>query len=41
LANDLGPAGKPVRILRVDSVPKLSAGKNDLQAIKKLFEEKR
>lgn len=41
LANDLGPAGKPVRILRVDGVPKLSAGKNDLQAIKKLFEEKR
>ena len=41
LANDLGPAGKPVRILRVDTVPKLSAGKNDLQAIKKLFEEKR
>ncbi len=41
LANDLGPAGKPVRILRVDTVPKLPAGKNDLQAIKKLFEEKR
>lgn len=41
LANELGPAGKPVRILRVDTVPKLPAGKNDLQAIKKLFEEKR
>lgn len=41
LANELGPAGKPIRILRVDSVPKLGAGKNDLQAIKKLFEEKR
>jgi hypothetical protein len=27
--------------LRVDTVPKLPAGKNDLQAIKKLFEEKR
>ena len=41
LGNELGPAGKPVRILRVDTVPKLPAGKNDLQAIKKLFEEKR
>ncbi len=41
LATDLGPAGKPIRILRVDTVPKLAAGKNDLQAIKRLFEEMR
>ena len=39
LANDLGPAGRPVRILRVDKLPKLFTGKPDLQAIKKLFEE--
>ena len=40
LGNDLGPAGKPVRILRVDKVPKLAGSKNDLQAIKQLFEER-
>lgn len=39
LANDLGPAGKPVRVVRTDGVPKLPSGKNDLQAIKRLFEE--
>jgi O-succinylbenzoic acid--CoA ligase len=39
LANDLGPAGKPVRLLRVDKLPKLSNQKNDLIAISKLFEE--
>jgi O-succinylbenzoic acid--CoA ligase len=39
LANDLGPAGKPVRLLRVDQLPKLTNQKNDLVAISKLFEE--
>lgn len=39
LANDLGPAGKPVRLLRVDKLPKLANQKNDLIAISKLFEE--
>jgi o-succinylbenzoate---CoA ligase len=39
LANDLGPAGKPVRVVRTDGVPKLPSGKHDLQAIKLLFEE--
>ena len=39
LANDLGPAGKPVRVIRTDGVPKLPSGKHDLQAIKRLFEE--
>lgn len=39
LANDLGPAGKPVRVIRTDGVPRLPNGKNDLQAIKHLFEE--
>ena len=39
LANDLGPAGKPVRVIRTDGVPRLPSGKHDLQAIKRLFEE--
>ena len=39
LANDLGPAGKPIRVVRTDGVPKLPSGKHDLQAIKRLFEE--
>jgi O-succinylbenzoic acid--CoA ligase len=39
LANDLGPAGKPVRVVRTDGVPKLPSGKHDLLAIKRLFEE--
>lgn len=39
LASDLGPAAKPLRIIRADRVPKLSSGKHDLQAIKRLFEE--
>ena len=39
LANDLGPAGKPIRVVRTDCVPKLPSGKHDLQAIKRLFEE--
>jgi O-succinylbenzoic acid--CoA ligase len=39
LANDLGPAGKPIRLLRVDKIPKTSSSKNNLEAIAKLFEE--
>ena len=39
LASDLGPAAKPLRILRADRVPKLTSGKHDLQAIKQLFEK--
>lgn len=39
LANDLGPAGKPVQVLRVDKLPKTANAKNDLLAIAKLFEE--
>lgn len=39
LADDLGPAAKPLRIIRADRVPKLSSGKHDLQAIKQLFEK--
>ncbi len=39
LADDLGPAAKPLRIIRADRVPKLSSGKNDLLAIKRLFEK--
>lgn len=38
LANDLGPAGRPVRILRADKLPKLANAKIDLIAIKQLFE---
>lgn len=39
LADDLGPAAKPLRIMRADRVPKLTNGKHDLQAIKQLFEK--
>lgn len=39
LASDLGPSGKPVRVIRVDKLPRLSNGKNDLQAIQNLFKE--
>ena len=38
LANLLGPAAKPLRIIRIDRVPKLENQKHDLIAIKKLFE---
>lgn len=38
LADELGPAAKPLRIIRADRVPKLSSGKHDLQAINRLFE---
>ena len=39
LAADLGPSGKPVRVIRVDKLPRLTNGKNDLQAIQNLFKE--
>ena len=39
ISNDLGPAGKPVRVIRVDKLPKTSNGKNELNTISKLFEE--
>ena len=39
LADELGPAAKPLRIIRADRVPKLSSGKHDLLAIKQLFEK--
>ena len=39
LAGELGPAAKPLRVIRADRVPKLSSGKNDLLAIKQLFEK--
>ena len=39
LAEDLGPAAKPLRIVRADRVPKLTSGKHDLQAIKQFFEK--
>lgn len=39
LADDLGPAAKPLRIVRADRVPKLTSGKHDLQAIKQLLEK--
>ena len=39
LANDLGPAGKPVRVIRVDKLPKTANAKNDLNAVAKLFQE--
>jgi O-succinylbenzoic acid--CoA ligase len=38
LADELGPAAKPLRIIRADRVPKLTSGKHDLLAINRLFE---
>lgn len=38
LANDLGPAAKPLRIIRADRIPKLSNQKHDLLAIREIFE---
>lgn len=40
LVHVLGPAGKPVRIVRVDKLPRLATGKVDLISIKQLLEEK-
>ena len=34
----LGPAAKPVRVIRVDRIPKLASGKNDLLTLKNFFE---
>jgi O-succinylbenzoic acid--CoA ligase len=34
----LGLASKPIRVLRVDRIPKLVSGKNDLLALKRIFE---
>ena len=39
LADLLGPAAKPLRILRVDHVPKLVSGKYDLLAAAELFKK--
>lgn len=39
LADELGPAGRPVRVLRLDKLSLLANGKTDLLAIKQLFEE--
>ena len=33
----LGVAGKPIRVLRVDRIPKLVSGKNDLLALQRIF----
>lgn len=35
----LGPAGRPVRVVRVDKLPKLANGKTDLVAVKQIFQE--
>jgi O-succinylbenzoic acid--CoA ligase len=37
LAHLLGPAGKPIRVLRVDKLPKLPTGKPDNRLISQLF----
>jgi o-succinylbenzoate---CoA ligase len=39
LAELLGPVGKPIRIVRVDKIPRLKTGKSDLMAIKQVFQE--
>lgn len=39
LADTLGPAGRPVRVVRVDRIPKLSNGKTDLLSVAALFKE--
>ncbi len=39
LADTLGPAGRPVRVVRVDRIPKLSSGKTDLLSVAALFKE--
>jgi hypothetical protein len=33
----LGPAGKPIRVIRVDKLPKLSTSKIDNLSVSKLF----
>ena len=34
---ELGPAAKPVRVIRVDSIPRLSSGKTDYQTLASQF----
>ncbi|MFM7013647.1 MAG: AMP-binding protein [Actinomycetota bacterium] len=37
LATEIGAAGKPIRVIRVDQIPILATGKKDLLSVKKLF----
>ncbi len=37
LAHLLGPAGKPIRVVRVDKLPKLHTGKTDTRLVAQLF----
>jgi O-succinylbenzoic acid--CoA ligase len=37
LAHLLGPAGKPIRVMRVDKIPKLPTGKTDNRLVAELF----
>jgi O-succinylbenzoic acid--CoA ligase len=39
LAHLLGPAGKPVRVIRVDKLPKLLTGKTDNRLVAQLFSQ--
>jgi O-succinylbenzoic acid--CoA ligase len=39
LANLLGPAGKPIRVIRVDKLPKLATSKTDTLLVSKLFSQ--
>jgi hypothetical protein len=32
--SQLGPAAKPVRVVRVDAIPRLSSGKTDYQGLR-------
>jgi O-succinylbenzoic acid--CoA ligase len=39
LADLLGPAGKPIRVIRVDKLPKLATSKIDTLSVSKLFSQ--
>jgi O-succinylbenzoic acid--CoA ligase len=39
LAHLLGPAGKPIRVIRVDKLPKLQTGKTDNRLVAQLFSQ--
>jgi O-succinylbenzoic acid--CoA ligase len=39
LAHLLGPAGKPIRVIRVDKLPKLHTGKTDNRLVAQLFSQ--
>jgi o-succinylbenzoate---CoA ligase len=39
LASLLGPAGKPIRVIRVDKLPKLATSKIDTLSVSKLFSQ--